>query len=1373
MTSSMSKIVKWVFIGTLVTGALASDDGDDFSNNLFSDLAPLLALFGERVTMQFMSQSVGWADNIILAMAPIGIITAIVASIRVGGPPWLKAVIGRARENLAVSEVELMSSTSKEVCEVWNGQEVVRCMGLAPVVEFICLLHFADAGQSENQPVPTIEVLRLEEAITKGYIKDLDGGEMPKTTSTSEGDEEQGNPTLNRRPTADSNSMATKVKRLQKICIIRDTSGDSPNIILNCHPSANKWELWLFAVFGTILQLGVLAYSGFATYHPALKFQKDDKPIESYAYPCTAIGTLVLVIGMLLCGHVVESSTDEKRYGAVAEWKARMVWLQQTKTVSDQVFNSYMVYAKDDQQTIITSRRSNRHGKDRSTTTYKSSTAPSDNDPSTFLNVVTITGTGITLCGFVLQFVGLRGMHWSASIAQLGAVLAMVCVKAWVRRGLAKSPECEPLPSGFELDLFTRTLGGIMTEAWSGGKGDDNGPVNTEISRGTKTPRNEWRVVTGGSSSLKVSEPNQVSAPEPSDGSVFDAQALLNARKSLAQLASWRGPASAEAVSLARAIECTLDAMSVCIPENPQNLTWDLETRYSGPKEQKISIPISRQVTGWKVDASLIEAILSLWLSSVEEEELSQDKDSLSNVTDGIKHQKQKHQDDWLRSKGTIAKQSLRLFGRRTPSLVRDLLWWVPKDLLSVFQIQEDQVESLRGALQIDEVESQSDDSEIDTKTVDILGNEFYQSLKALYAIDLFSSFTRAVAKAMDTPIPGGAEEIQSKSDKDDASWKIFTLRNNHLSKMIQNIHNTGLGSLDQIYLSVITPLSQEKRLPKIDAVVNLALQRSRRNERSEKWEEAGNDLIWLFRLANRTFSSRGNVVSKATANLMEHLRLLYLVLSITMERNFELMNYKVVNVRHLRTLSIRVQRELEAADLELRRFLERKQRLLVINGNTSSYQDARKAANRRLKRINDARGGPRDILERTPIHYIVFASSPKAIRMLNNSHHDINSQDLLGLTALHYVCLTTQRLEVAQHLIDRGAELNILARDGATPLHYASMRGDVDKARVLIQSGATVDIWNLAGRSPLHMAAVHGHAAMVEYLWAKARPDLRDRWSWTVLHLAAMHGSDSVVELLVKLKDDKEAKDRRGRTALHLASMTGREKVVAILVDEGADTNAIDNYRNDALMLAVQTEKIGVVRLLINRMKDTPSTEIHHEEPLAVALMDGQKDVSRLLMENGVNYDWKDALNHNLLHYASMGPNNTDLIEEFLDLGFDINSKGDGNRTPLHVAIQHSETFNVKCLLQKGADVNQPDDCGWTPLWFATDAKKVHLVQLLLDNDASTDISSTDPEPQTLLSMAEEGGNEEIINLIRRYQTTSMGVSQDTSHVAESSTTP
>jgi hypothetical protein len=89
--------------------------------------------------MQFMSQSMGWADNVILAMAPLGIITAVVGAIRVGGPSWLKALIGRARESRAIAESELMSSTSNEVCELWNGQQIVRVMGEGPIREFILL----------------------------------------------------------------------------------------------------------------------------------------------------------------------------------------------------------------------------------------------------------------------------------------------------------------------------------------------------------------------------------------------------------------------------------------------------------------------------------------------------------------------------------------------------------------------------------------------------------------------------------------------------------------------------------------------------------------------------------------------------------------------------------------------------------------------------------------------------------------------------------------------------------------------------------------------------------------------------------------------------------------------------------------------------------------------------------------------------------------------------------------------------------------------------------------------------------------------------------------------------------------------------------
>ena len=78
-------------------------------------------------------------------MAPLGILTAMVSAIRTGGPTFLRAAIGRARENRAEAEVELMSSTSHEVGELWNGQTVVRTMG-PPKVELLLYFENYQAG---------------------------------------------------------------------------------------------------------------------------------------------------------------------------------------------------------------------------------------------------------------------------------------------------------------------------------------------------------------------------------------------------------------------------------------------------------------------------------------------------------------------------------------------------------------------------------------------------------------------------------------------------------------------------------------------------------------------------------------------------------------------------------------------------------------------------------------------------------------------------------------------------------------------------------------------------------------------------------------------------------------------------------------------------------------------------------------------------------------------------------------------------------------------------------------------------------------------------------------------------------------------------
>jgi len=108
---------------------------DDFANNLATDLAPLITLFGEQVTKQYLSESVGFLDTLIFALAPLGILTAVVSAIRVSGSPSLRAFIGRAQEGPGNAEVELLSCTSETTAEIWNDGGIARVFGKPNLLE--------------------------------------------------------------------------------------------------------------------------------------------------------------------------------------------------------------------------------------------------------------------------------------------------------------------------------------------------------------------------------------------------------------------------------------------------------------------------------------------------------------------------------------------------------------------------------------------------------------------------------------------------------------------------------------------------------------------------------------------------------------------------------------------------------------------------------------------------------------------------------------------------------------------------------------------------------------------------------------------------------------------------------------------------------------------------------------------------------------------------------------------------------------------------------------------------------------------------------------------------------------------------------------
>ncbi|KAE8412637.1 hypothetical protein BDV36DRAFT_300681 [Aspergillus pseudocaelatus] len=130
----------------MVAVPVNADGWDDFTNNLATGLAPLVSLFGEQTTKQFLSESISFLDNIIFAMAPLGILTAVVSVTRVLGSTSMRAFVGRAQEGRGVAEAELCSSTSDDVCELWNSGGLARVFGRPKIVEFIFDPKYEDSA---------------------------------------------------------------------------------------------------------------------------------------------------------------------------------------------------------------------------------------------------------------------------------------------------------------------------------------------------------------------------------------------------------------------------------------------------------------------------------------------------------------------------------------------------------------------------------------------------------------------------------------------------------------------------------------------------------------------------------------------------------------------------------------------------------------------------------------------------------------------------------------------------------------------------------------------------------------------------------------------------------------------------------------------------------------------------------------------------------------------------------------------------------------------------------------------------------------------------------------------------------------------------
>ncbi|WCR58321.1 ankyrin repeat domain-containing protein [Wolbachia endosymbiont of Ctenocephalides felis wCfeJ] len=188
----------------------------------------------------------------------------------------------------------------------------------------------------------------------------------------------------------------------------------------------------------------------------------------------------------------------------------------------------------------------------------------------------------------------------------------------------------------------------------------------------------------------------------------------------------------------------------------------------------------------------------------------------------------------------------------------------------------------------------------------------------------------------------------------------------------------------------------------------------------------------------------------------------------------------------------------------------------------------------------------------RTPLHLAAAKGRLEIVQyLIEDKKVDLNVADWLNRTILH---LASQygKLEVVQYLVDKGADLNVVDKDGRAPLHLAAMIDLFDKddrlktVRYLVDNGASLNAADKDGMMPLHWAALEGRLEIVKYLVDNvADLDAANKDGMTPLHLAALKGRLEIVKYLVNNGANFKKTTKDGTTSLDLA---GNRQVVNFL---------------------------------------------------------------------------------------------------------------------------------------------------------------------------------------------------------------------------------
>jgi ankyrin repeat protein len=173
-------------------------------------------------------------------------------------------------------------------------------------------------------------------------------------------------------------------------------------------------------------------------------------------------------------------------------------------------------------------------------------------------------------------------------------------------------------------------------------------------------------------------------------------------------------------------------------------------------------------------------------------------------------------------------------------------------------------------------------------------------------------------------------------------------------------------------------------------------------------------------------------------------------------------------------------------------------------------------------------------------------------------------------------------RLEIAEFLIESGADVNASDKDGETPLTNAIKREHVEVVQLLLDRGAKVNIKDVREFTPMTTAAAAGNLEIIRSL-VKAGADLKAQtYGLTPLMFAVASRKIDTVRLVVELGAPvDQVSSMSGQTALFSAIYAADADMVKALIDLKANVNFQTKDGDTPLKAAQKGDQEDLIAIL------------------------------------------------------------------------------------------------------------------------------------------------------------------------------------------------